>query len=475
MIPDSFLYYVFIRLSIWALRAITPLSGVYCFVKVLGCSPFLPRPVELLAYAEALFYLLVSLPGQWLLDKSQPRPVHRSRQERQELFERCWASIPDLEAFLSTWFKCVPLSSIRREDLEDFLAWGFFYRSKPSASDREEIEEYIRRTEKMLGRTIPPGSGSCRPSQVSIDGLRLQHKPLIFYVFAVGVDDFITYLTAWFIGLQHYRLPLAGFFTVFPFRPHTLLSKSKSPSENLSYWYRPHTSTKTLPVLFIHGIGAGMRTYTGFFRDFIEIDGANDGQTGIIAIELMPINHHGWDKFSLMGHSYGTIIATHILQHLGDTGRLGPMLLVDPVTISIHWGGVPYNFLYRKPRKASEWQLHYFASTDMCVAHSITRRFDWSENVLWKSQMKGRTMTVALASRDIILDTNALQEYLVGDAKLKSQLVNSRDVLDKQWKPTQEGLDVIWYDELNHAEMFDSAEAWRPLVKILHAYCSILE
>jgi pimeloyl-ACP methyl ester carboxylesterase len=234
-----------------------------------------------------------------------------------------------------------------------------------------------------------------------------------------------------------------------------------------------------------------------FFRDFIKKDGANDGQTGIIAVELMPIiiritkgilskpetlaeilkilDHHGWDKFSVMGHSYGTIITTHILQHLGDTGRLGPMLLVDPVTISIHWGGVPYNFLYRKPRKASEWQLHCFASTDMCVPHSITRRFDWLENVLWKSQMIGRTMTVALASRDIIIDTNALQEYLVGDAKLKSQLANSRDVLDKQWKPTQEGLDVIWYGELNHAEMFDSAEARRPLVKILHTYCSILE
>src|SRR5256886_8319713 len=50
--------------------------------------------------------------------------------------------------------------------------------------------------------------------------------------------------------------------------------------------------------------------------------------------------------------------------------RVGPMLLIDPVAISIHFGEIPHNFIYRAPRKASEWQLHYFASTDLGIAHT---------------------------------------------------------------------------------------------------------
>lgn len=286
----------------------------------------------------------------------------------------------------------------------------------------------------------------------------------------MGADDLMTYLTARYIGLQHYRLPLRDFFTVFPFRPHTLFTKHNSPSTRISYWYRPHTSATRLPVLFIHGISAGMRTYTGFFRDFMQADEPGDGQTGIIAVELMPISmritkgmppgsemlaeimkvlqRHGW------GHSYGTIIATHILQHLKDTERVGPMVLVDPVTLSIHWGGIPYNFLYRPPRKASEWQLHYFASTDMCVAHTITRRFDWSENVMWKDDMKGRTITVALAGEDIIINPSPLLEYLSSDDVLKLRS-NSRDLLRDGIHLGEGGVDIVWFDDINHSEIFE--------------------
>lgn len=304
----------------------------------------------------------------------------------------------------------------------------------------------------------------------------------------------MTYLTAHRTGLRHHRIPLRHFFTVFPFRPHTLLTPHTSPSHRMSYWYRPHTSTTRLPVLFIHGIGVGMRTYTGFFRDFMQADDAgDDGQIGIIAIEIMPISmritkrmppraemlagilkilqHHGWDRFAIMGHSYGTIIATHILQHLKDTGRVGPMLLVDPVTLSIHWGDIPYNFLYRSPRKASEWQLHYFASTDMCVAHSLTRRFDWSENVLWKDDMKGRAVMVALASEDIILDPIAVHDYL-NDDELEPRSYRADEIgHGGRHQQRISGLDIVWFDGVNHAEMFDSAKGWNPLVTILQSYC----
>lgn len=518
MIPNTFPYYIFIRVSIWAIRSVTPASAAYCLARGLGYGSFLlPRPLELFAACEVLFYFCVSLPRQWMLNRSAPTVLRRTRQEREALFARSLASTPDLDTFLHVWFRGAPLDSIGRDDFKDFLAWAFCYEVKASACEEDELDAYTHQVEEAMGREFPAGRGSHRPSQVSTDPLRLQHKPLVLYLvrlsatcyllpptsylptgltgeqLGIGMDDLMTYTKVRLLGLQHYRLPLREFFTVFPLRLHTLFTKNKSPTKHISYWYRPHTSSTRLPVLFIHGIGAGLRTYTGFLGDFISADVAGDGQTGIIAIELMPISmrvtremlprtemlaeilsildRHGWDKFAIMSHSYGTILATHLLQHLESTNRVGPMLLVDPVTFSMQWGDIPYNFIYRHPHKASEWQLHYFASTDMGAAHSITRRFDWSVNVLWREELKGRTVTVVLASEDIILDTRAVQKYLAEDEELNPHVFDAKDLPLSGHRDAREGLDIIWLDGLNHSEVFESAAAWRPLVPILHGYC----
>ena len=314
----------------------------------------------------------------------------------------------------------------------------------------------------------------------------------------MGVDDFITYVTLRRASFVHYRLPSLQSLTVFPFRPHTAFTTYVSPSKHLSYWCRPHTSNATLPVLFLHGIGAGLRTYSGFLRDVVEKDVANDGQTGIIAIEIMPISmritrgalprremlaellsilvHHRWDKFVVAAHSYGTILATHLLQIPETRDRVSSMLLIDPVTVAIHWGGVPYNFLYRPPRMASEWQLHYFASTDMGVAHALTRRFDWSENVLWKDEMRGRRITVVLGGKDIILDSHAVRKYLMDDPELDAEFVDSRSYsVERSDSKKSRDMRLVWYDHCNHAGMFDTAIDWEPLVDELLRHCSIVK
>ncbi|KAK0649312.1 hypothetical protein B0T16DRAFT_491964 [Cercophora newfieldiana] len=361
-------------------------------IRVTGVSAPSPQLIE------AAFYLCASLPRQRALDKSPPRSLKRTPEERQQLFDHCFRNVPDLEAFLVTWFKGHPLDDIRAENVKDFIAWGFFYKTTGAPEDDEELNGYLHDTEQIIGRRFLPGRGPHRPAQVSTDALHLQHKPFFFYVVGVGADDLMTYAAMRYYGLQHFRLPLSRSLTVFPFRPHTIFSQHTSPSKQLSYWYRPHTSTKRLPVLF-HGVGAGLRTYASFLGDFIRNDtvAADDGETGVIAVEIMPISmrmtggclprqemlaellailrYHGWDKIVVAAHSYGMIIATHLLQTL-EPERLGPMLLVDPVTVLIHWGEVPFNFLYRQPRSASEWQLQYFASTEMGIAHAITRRFD---------------------------------------------------------------------------------------------------
>lgn len=117
---------------------------------------------------------------------------------------------------------------------------------------------------------------------------------------------------------------------VFPLRPLSLLTPYRSPTKNITYWHRLHTSKEKLPILFIHGIGVGLYPYINFLAEINAQHGKepSDGQVGIIALELMHISSritseailkkdlceevrlildaHGWRKFVLVSHSYVT-------------------------------------------------------------------------------------------------------------------------------------------------------------------------
>jgi len=269
---------------------------------------------------------------------------------------------------------------------------------------------------------------------------------------------------------------MSRFFTVFPLRPLTVTTSCHSPVKTLSYWHRPHTSKTRLPILFVHGIGIGLYPYVNFLA---ELNQANelqdaDGEVGIIAIEIMSMSFrmtepaldkndmcnemdtilkaHGWDKFVLVSHSYGSVISTHLLHHPTISDKIGPVLLIDPVSFLLHLPDVAYNFTARKPKRANEHQLYYFASKDMGVSHTLSRRFFWSENILWKDNIEGHQVTVALSGKDLIVDSNAVREYLT--------------------KEKSTTLDVLWFRDLDHAQVFDSKKNRDILVGVARKYCT---
>jgi hypothetical protein len=197
-------------------------------------------------------------------------------------------------------------------------------------------------------------------------------------------------------------------------------------------------------VLFIHGIGIGLYPYTNFLRDLNkagELGGGHAG-VGIIALEIMPVSsrithpalekdvmvyevqaiveHHGWSRFILVSHYYGSIISTNLLKSPITAPLIGPMVLVDPVSFLLHLPDDGYNFTAHQPVRANEHQLWYFGSNDMGVAHYLARRFFWSQNIVWKEDLgvegengeEGRDVTVVLSGRDLIVDTEAVRRYL---------------------------------------------------------------
>lgn len=287
-------------------------------------------------------------------------------------------------------------------------------------------------------------------------------------------------------SFHFHRLALRSCLTVFPFRPFTLLTTHKTPTNTLSYWHRQHTSKEHLPVLFIHGIGIGLYPYVNFLSriNSKDDDSNGDDQIGIIAIEIMPISFrithtalerkrmcdeilrillkHGWEKVILVSHSYGSVIATHLLKDNTTSEFIGPMMFIDPVSFLLHLPDVAYNFTCRKPARANEHQLYYFASTDMSVAHTLSRHFFWSENILWKDEIKQRRVTAVLSGRDIIVDPESVGRYLSGTRPDEGGWKH------QQWRG--QDMDILWFEDLDHAQVFDSEKHYGRLIEVVRAY-----
>jgi pimeloyl-ACP methyl ester carboxylesterase len=273
-------------------------------------------------------------------------------------------------------------------------------------------------------------------------------------------------------------------------------------------------------VLFIHGIGIRLYPYTNFLRDLSRAgEFGGDAGVGIIALEIMPVSsrithptlekdamvrevqaivkHHGWSRFILVSHSYGSIISTHLLKSPVTAPLIGPMVLVDPVSFLLHLPDVAYNFTVREPVRANKHQLWYFGSKDIGVAHSLARRFFWSQNIVWKEDLgvegengeEGRSVTVVLSGRDLIVDTEAVRQYLTASfsegliANGNTACMTNRNETARatrignkatgawtggRWSGS--GLEVLWFEHLDHAQVFDFEKTRMPLLQAIRSY-----
>lgn len=305
-------------------------------------------------------------------------------------------------------------------------------------------------------------------------------------------------------GFHFHRNSFLRFFTVFPCRPLTIFTAYRSPARHITYWHRRHTSKKRLPVLFIHGIGIGLYPYTSFLRDLnreLGTGATSDSEVGIIALEIMPVSsrithtalakdvmvgeimeivrYHGWSKFVLVSHSYGSIIAAHLLKSNRSAPLIGPTVFIDPVSFLLHLPDVAYNFIARQPARANEYQLWYFGSKDIGVAHTLAKRFSWADNIIWKEdlgikvrtkQQRSRNVTVVLGGKDLIVDAETVGQYLMGSSA-EGWTIDKETA--RAWKNRPwvgHGLELLWYEQLDHAQVFDSENTRRPVIKAISVY-----
>jgi hypothetical protein len=112
----------------------------------------------------------------------------------------------------------------------------------------------------------------------------------------------------------------------------------------------------------------------------------------------------------------------------------------------------------------------------MGVSHALSRHFFWSENILWREDIANHRVTVVLGGKDLIVNTAAVKAYLLGDKSKKSE--KSEEIAkwkngDREGSPWKgDGLDVLWFPELDHAQTFDKRTTRRRLTEVVRRYCA---
>ncbi|TPX15301.1 uncharacterized protein E0L32_004578 [Thyridium curvatum] len=523
MIGTSLPEYIFIRICIFLLRYSILLAAVGLAV----CYYLSPRPFAIygvwtfgaILVAEIVFCLFLYTPYRTRLQREAKHPPPLTSAERKALFTKCLANIPDPEGYLRKWFLGADLRDIRKENVREFLLWAFFDRdngeSEQDGEEEEELGLYLKDIEAMLGRPLAEGRGSAKCLRLTIDQIETRYRSVLWFGI-VTLVDFISHMRMIWDGYEYHAQPLMKRMTVFPPRPLLWLlaglAQRSSKADNLAYWYRPHTSKKLAPIVFLHGIGIGLWPYRSFLGQLARTTDEDGGQVGIIALELLPISmrltnepmsrpefiqqvnqvleSHGWTEFVLVSHSYGSVLTTHLVRSAEVGPKIKSLVLVDPVSILLHLPDVAYNFTRRKPRTANEWQLWFFASMDPGIAHTLGRHFFWRENIVWKEELTEkpssageakRKVAICLGGRDLIVDTSVVESYL----RMKGDLKESQDgdgiisdrssSLDGSLEATRylsaSGIEVLFFRLLDHAQIFDGKKEVETLVEVVMSHC----
>lgn len=182
--------YLQVQLYVLLLRSIAPISilhSIFLLVQPLLPPPLyslrLPTPVTYWLVAEAAAYIFLYLPYKhYFLQLPAVHPNALSREERESLFARCWATVADPEKYLKQWFRGARKEDIKRENVREFIHWAFFNAEPVTEEDEREVEDYLTMIESRLGRAFLPGKGDAMSLRTTLDTVHCTHRSLFWYL-----------------------------------------------------------------------------------------------------------------------------------------------------------------------------------------------------------------------------------------------------------------------------------------------------
>lgn len=350
----------------------------------------------------------------------------------------------DFRERMRAWFRRSTWSSVKKRDAYAYLYWVFYNSEIPpleflTGQQRAVLDDALSRVEKRAGKTIPdePSVG-VQPVRLTIDEVNVNWRPLTWYVMALGGNWMLRH---WLVSSYGARFGCYNGLEYFVRIPES--------------WDAVHGRR---PLVFLHGLGLGMMQYKIFLSDLLR----NHSDRPL----LFPLQPHisqnifhvrfltpmprqemtaclvgllrelGWvppadepddthesyknTKSSMsrgvvvLSHSYGSFVHTWLLKAYPHIAVRS--CFVDPVAICCWEGDMCHNFLYKPCTTGSDLLMRYFVGTELGVANTLQRHFDWVSNSLWFEDIPNardpdKTLVV-LGGKDAVLNAERVRRYL---------------------------------------------------------------
>ncbi|ORX59806.1 alpha/beta-hydrolase [Hesseltinella vesiculosa] len=213
-------------------------------------------------------------------------------------------------------------------------------------------------------RFKPGYNAQLQSRRLNLDPINAYHRPFVFYVAIQCLTVFYELVLQWQYGMQNAR-----------------------------------KRTLKKPLVFIHGIGAGVMCYGPFLHAllqqlgdrpvfFVELpfvsmrccEDVPTMQEMTFAVESM-LQDHGYTSATFVGHSLGSAVTSWCCKQIPH--MVDGVVLIDPICFMLHYSDVCHNFVYREPETVSQAIVKYFASSELYISHYISRQFYWFETALY--------------------------------------------------------------------------------------------
>ncbi|KAL0138174.1 hypothetical protein V8B55DRAFT_1535708 [Mucor lusitanicus] len=424
--------------------------------------------------------------------------------ERTSLFWNCVQTIVDLPSWAEGWFyyrkdhSHPAFKEIKRENLALWFAWAFWHENldivRQNKAWADEIEWMLASAESWFNVKFPEGlNPELQCIRLNLDPVEAVHRPLIVYVGLYALTwIFNTVFLEWHWGFTHsgatapgieWGGPLSFVHDVVNRLKKTIIHMTASNStqdrhthhkkqprlKHLSYWYRApsEASTTRTPLVFIHGIGAGVICYTEFVHQLAYFD------RPIFLVELPYVAMHmvdhvpsaaetvlevnemlhtfGYDKAVYVSHSLGTGVSSWILNMAPET--VAGVVMIDPICFLLHYHNVAFNFVHRIPKTLFEHIMHFGAARELYISNYISRHFQWFETIYFTQPTNTQQVaalpspldmdsplanaSVFLSEKDGIVGSATVYNYLLArgvDAHIMDHLEHAMFLTNTKWK-----------------------------------------
>lgn len=386
--------------------------------------------------AETLF-VLVNADRCWYFNQLQTPPEEDLSQIRL-CFERFLKSLKHLDpkSHLNHWFMDDEFASLPEENILELIAYAFAFK-KWKRGDRDSdfaklLRDLLRDFQSQTGIQFKEGfKPNIRFRSHLWNNIRFCHYLLIFYCILEALGVLFTLMMGMF-GF------LSGVY------------------RGRRYFVRGGSDSRQRPILFLHGLGVGPISYLSFIwflrwighpifvielrqismRFCLQTPTIDDIVNDIVGI----LELHRVDPCIVVGHSYGTFIASRLNARYPD--KVAGLCLMDPVCCVMHNPKLLSTFVYR----TLDWSrltdyitslLVVMLSHDPSIATSVCRQFNWTQLNLWPEDIAKKKTILVLSEADMLVPVKDVRKMFGhSDAKLLVHATHSHGsfVIDLEWQ-----------------------------------------